>query len=50
MEGSEDGDEWREFEFKYKISNPMKRPVFCPLHLPGVDWQIWFLPTRLATG
>eukprot|EP00026_Physarum_polycephalum_P018847 Phypoly_transcript_20595.p1 GENE.Phypoly_transcript_20595~~Phypoly_transcript_20595.p1 ORF type:complete len:204 (+),score=46.33 Phypoly_transcript_20595:58-612(+) len=50
IEGSDDAENWREFEFKYKVGDPTKRPVFCPLHLPGIDWQIWFLPTRLASG
>jgi hypothetical protein len=50
IEGSDDAENWREFEFKFKVGNPAKKPPFCPLHLPGIDWQIWFLPTRLASG
>lgn len=39
---------WREFAWKYKPNNfsGTARPLFCPLHLPRLDWRVWFLPLQ----
>ncbi|HEX8521892.1 MAG TPA: lipase maturation factor family protein [Tepidisphaeraceae bacterium] len=42
VEGSDDGEHWRAYEFKYKPDDPARRPVFCQPHLPRLDWQMWF--------
>lgn len=42
LEGSNDGENWQPYEFKYK-PGPLDRPlpVVAP-HQPRLDWQIWF--------
>jgi len=42
VEGSDDGREWREYGFKYKPGDVMRRPRFCQPHMPRLDWQMWF--------
>jgi len=48
VEGSDDRKEWKEYRFKYKCNADIPpgsaRPTFCFLHLPRLDWRIWFLP------
>ena len=42
LEGSSDGSEWVEYEFRYKPDAVRERPRFvAPLH-PRLDWQLWF--------
>jgi hypothetical protein len=42
VEGSNDGMEWRAYEFPSKPGNPLRAPpVVAPLQ-PRLDWQIWF--------
>ncbi len=42
IEGSDDGVNWKEYEFKYKTGHLDKRPVFVAPHQPRLDWQMWF--------
>lgn len=42
--GSEDGEEWKEYLFKWKPSEPERRPRRVSPYQPRLDWQIWFLP------
>jgi lipase maturation factor 1 len=42
VEGSDDGVEWREYEFKYKPGNVGRRPSWNIPHQPRLDWQMWF--------
>jgi hypothetical protein len=42
VEGSDDGVEWRAYEFRWKPGNPKRRPAFVAPHQPRVDWQMWF--------
>jgi len=42
IEGSLDGVEWRAYQFKYKPGPPDLRPPVVPLHMPRLDWQMWF--------
>ena len=42
LEGSDDGTEWREFEFRYKPGDLMRRPPWNIPHQPRLDWQMWF--------
>lgn len=46
IEGSEDQQEWKEYQFYYKPSELTQalRQV-SPYH-PRLDWQMWFLPFR----
>jgi hypothetical protein len=42
IEGSDDGNTWREYLFKYKPSRPEDPPRWvAPFH-PRLDWQMWF--------
>lgn len=44
IEGSSDGRDWKEYEFKAKPGNPMRAPPqVAPYHL-RLDWLMWFLP------
>jgi hypothetical protein len=42
IEGSDDGVEWREYEFRYKPGDVARRPRWNILHQPRLDWQMWF--------
>jgi hypothetical protein len=42
VEGSNDGRTWSPYEFKWKPGTVERRPVFTGLHLPRLDWQMWF--------
>jgi hypothetical protein len=42
IEGSDDRVGWRPYEFRWKPGDPGRRPRFAPLHMPRVDWQMWF--------
>jgi hypothetical protein len=42
IEGSADGQEWREYVLRYK-PGPLSRPPFWNIpHQPRLDWQMWF--------
>jgi predicted DCC family thiol-disulfide oxidoreductase YuxK len=42
IEGSDDGVHWREYAFKYKPGDIMRRPLWNIPHQPRLDWQMWF--------
>jgi len=42
VEGSDDGVSWRPYRFRWKPCELDRRPRFTPLHLPRLDWQMWF--------
>jgi hypothetical protein len=42
IEGSDDGAEWKAYEFEYKPGDPRRRPRFVAPHQPRLDWQMWF--------
>jgi predicted DCC family thiol-disulfide oxidoreductase YuxK len=42
IEGSQDGVEWREYEFRYKPGDLSRRPLWNIPHQPRLDWQMWF--------
>jgi hypothetical protein len=47
FEGTDDSmltatTQWREYEFKAKPGNPLRRPAFVAPYQPRIDWQIWF--------
>ena len=42
IEGSADGQDWREYIFRYK-PGPLSRPPLWNIpHQPRLDWQMWF--------
>jgi lipase maturation factor 1 len=42
IEGSYDGVEWREYDFRYKPGDLFRRPPWNIPHQPRLDWQMWF--------
>lgn len=42
IEGSNDGKNWKPYEFKHKPGRLNKRLSFVAPHQPRVDWQMWF--------
>jgi predicted DCC family thiol-disulfide oxidoreductase YuxK len=42
VEGSNDGTNWRPYEFKYKPGDVNRRPGFVAPFQPRLDWQMWF--------
>jgi predicted DCC family thiol-disulfide oxidoreductase YuxK len=42
IEGSYDGAEWREYEFRYKPGDVARAPPWNIPHQPRLDWQMWF--------
>ena len=46
LEGSNDGQTWKTYEFKWKPGDPNRRPSFVEPHLPRLDWQMWFAALR----
>src|SRR5262249_10909081 len=40
--GSADGKRWRDYGFRWKPGDPARRPEFAGLHMPRLDWQMWF--------
>jgi hypothetical protein len=44
IEGSYDGEHWREYGFKYKPDTVDKPLSWNIPHQPRLDWQMWFVP------
>lgn len=42
IQGSDDGREWKTYEFKWKPGDLGQRPEFTTPHMPRLDWQMWF--------
>jgi hypothetical protein len=42
LEGSDDGESWAEYPFRWKPGDVDRAPRFCIPHLPRLDWQMWF--------
>jgi predicted DCC family thiol-disulfide oxidoreductase YuxK len=42
VEGSNDGQTWLEYGFKYKPGDLKRRPVWVQPYQPRLDWQMWF--------
>jgi len=42
MEGSDDAETWKEYEFKYKAGALGRHPKWVSPHQPRLDWQMWF--------
>ncbi len=46
IEGSNDGNQWLAYEFKWKPGNLNQRPGFVEPFQPRLDWQMWFQALR----
>jgi len=42
LEGSNDGEHWLPYEFRYKPGNIYQAPKWAMPHQPRLDWQMWF--------
>lgn len=42
VEGSQDGQSWREYGFHYKAGDVTRPPCWVAPHQPRLDWQMWF--------
>jgi hypothetical protein len=42
VEGSDDANTWRAYEFKWKPGEVKRSPRFVAPHQPRLDWQMWF--------
>lgn len=42
VEGSQDGERWLTYEFKYKPGDLKRAPLWVAPHQPRLDWQMWF--------
>lgn len=42
VEGTADGTTWRAYRFAYKPDTEDARLRFAGLHMPRLDWQMWF--------
>jgi hypothetical protein len=42
VEGSDDGEAWAPYEFRWKPGDVARRPRFTTPHMPRLDWQMWF--------
>lgn len=42
VQGSKDGMQWRDYQFKYKPGRPNKALGWNIPHQPRLDWQMWF--------
>jgi hypothetical protein len=42
VEGSNDGETWQAYEFRYKPGDLKRAPRWVQPHQPRLDWQMWF--------
>ena len=42
IEGSNDGNTWLDYEFKFKAGDPRRAPRWVEPFQPRLDWQMWF--------
>jgi hypothetical protein len=42
FEGSDDGQDWREYGLPYKPGDLSRRPAWVAPYQPRLDWQLWF--------
>ncbi|MCH2161620.1 MAG: lipase maturation factor family protein [Phycisphaerales bacterium] len=50
IEASDDGSTWSPYVFKYKPGPLDRKPVFAGLHMPRLDWQMWFAGLSAERG
>ena len=42
VQGSNDGENWQTYVFRYKPGDPGRAPRWVAPHQPRLDWQMWF--------
>jgi predicted DCC family thiol-disulfide oxidoreductase YuxK len=42
VQGSDDGQQWRAYDFPYKPGDVNRAPRWAAPHQPRLDWQMWF--------
>ena len=42
VQGSNDGNTWETYTFRYKPGNLRRAPRWVAPHQPRLDWQMWF--------
>jgi hypothetical protein len=42
VEGSDDGETWKAYEFRYKPGDVYRAPPWVEPYQPRLDWQMWF--------
>jgi len=42
LEGSRDGKNWTPYRFRWKVGDVDEVPGIAGLHMPRLDWQLWF--------
>ncbi len=42
IEGSDDFKTWKAYAFQYKPGDLQRSPGFTTMHMPRLDWQMWF--------
>lgn len=42
IEGSADGETWRDYGFRWKPGDVSRAPSFVAPYMPRLDWQMWF--------
>ena len=48
LEGSADGENWKRFDFYFKITDPNQKPSWNRFYLwPRLDWHLWMVPLRV---
>jgi hypothetical protein len=50
IEGSNDGREWRSYEFRFKPGRVDRPPGTTWFHMPRLDWLMWFEALRAGRG
>jgi hypothetical protein len=50
LAGSDDGVTWKSYRFRYKPGPLDERPRFALLHMPRLDWQMWFASLGSCAG
>ena len=42
IEGSDDGEAWQPYTFRFKVGDVYRAPPIVAPHQPRLDWQLWF--------
>jgi len=50
VEGSDDGINYKPYQFKYKVSRPDQAPSIVAPMQPRLDWQMWFESLNATYG
>ncbi len=46
VQGSEDGETWVDYEFRWKPGRLDRPPAWVQPHMPRLDWRLWFEALR----